>query len=167
MKKFIALALVLLMAVSFAACGSEAPAAPQEPAQTDTPAPAPEVFAFTAGGATFTVGDEMGPVEAILGEPASYFEAESCAFKGLDKVYTYSGFTVSTNPKDDNTDLICSILLTDDSVTTIEGVYIGSPASAVIEKYGEPSGDIYSYEKNGVSLVFVVENDTVVSIEYL
>ena len=36
-------------------------------------------------------GAEMQPVLDRLGEPRKYFESESCAFKGLDKVYTYAG----------------------------------------------------------------------------
>ena len=37
-----------------------------------------------------SVNQDMTEVLAAEGEPLSYFEAESCAFNGLDKTYTYA-----------------------------------------------------------------------------
>ena len=108
-------------------------------------------------------------VLAALGEPQSYFEAESCAFEGLDKTYTYSGFVITTRPEGEK-DYVNSILLTDDSVTTPEGIFIGSSGDDVIAAYGQsPAGfaTLLTYTKNGTVLNFVLSEDKVISIEYL
>ena len=63
-----------------------------------------------------------------------------------------------------------SILLTDDSVTTPEGAYIGSSKEDVEALYGTESGDMeamLTYVKDGVSLNFVLIDGAVASIEYL
>ena len=56
---------------------------------------------------------------SVLGEPMHYFEAPSCAFEGMDKIYSYSGFEFTTYTKD-NVDYIASIVFLDDTVTTRE-----------------------------------------------
>ena len=69
---------------------------------------------FTApNGCAVAIDADMAQLLQELGDPQSYFEAASCAFEGLDKTYTYSGFTITTRPED--ADLVTSILLTDDS----------------------------------------------------
>lgn len=126
------------------------------------------VFLAGAEGYAVSVNADMSQVLAALGEPQSYFEAASCAFEGLDKTYTYSGFVITTRPEKDR-DLINSILLTDDSVTTPEGIYIGSTAEDVVAAYGEGSRTetSLSYTEGAYALSFILENDAVISIEYL
>ncbi len=110
--------------------------------------------------------DAQAIVDA-LGEPMSYYEAKSCAFEGLDKIYTYSSFQIETYPAKDK-DLISMIILMDDLVTTKEGAYIGMNASEVTKIYGEQ--DIVDgtliYSMGNMKLKFVLDNETVVSIEY-
>lgn len=65
-----------------------------------------------------------------LGEPNTYFESESCAFQGLDKVYTYNDYVIRTYPKDD-VDYVSSIELKSDSVTTSTGCFIGMDAETI------------------------------------
>ena len=123
----------------------------------------------TAQGAEIAVNDDMAAALDALGEPQSYFEAESCAFEGLDKTYTYPGFVITTRPEGDK-DFINSIRLTDDSVTTPEGLYIGSTADEVTAVYGESAGEQENYltfVQDGLSLNFLLENGAVTSIEYL
>lgn len=126
-------------------------------------------YVFTApNGSTVAIDDDMAQVLEALGEPQSYFEAPSCAFEGLDKTYTYSGFTIITRPEE--TDLVTSILLTDDSTSTPEGVYIGSSAEEVAAAYGEAgqrTDTLLSYTKDGTTLNFILEGGAVISIEYL
>ncbi len=124
---------------------------------------------FVYNGVNVSVNDEMSELLSKLGEPKSYFEAASCAFDGLDKTYTYSGFVITTRPEGEK-DYVNSILLTDDSVTTTKGVYIGSSREDVVAAYGESSGVVSSkltYSDGGVSLNFIIENGKVISIEYL
>ena len=172
-RKLIALALTLGLTLSLAACGGgEAPSGGESPAPQTGPA-APEAsgaYVFTTGdGVTVSVNEDMAQALSDLGEAQSYFEAESCAFEGLDKTYTYPGFVITTRP-DGEKDYVNSIRLTDDSVSTAEGVYIGSSEADVKAAYGEDGGadqGMLSYTAGGVSLNFILESGAVISIEYL
>ena len=193
MKKLFAILLALVLVFALCACGGDEPAgesknpAPaqssqpvgepgsktpesQNPGTEPTPGPAePNAYVFLTGkGNAVTVNQDMAEVLSAEGEPLSYFEAESCAFNGLDKTYTYAGFVISTRPEGEK-DFVNSILLTDDSVTTPEGVYIGSSKDAVIAAYGEGDevGLSLSYIKGDSTLNFIFDGDTVISIEYL
>ena len=171
-QKFAALALALGLTLSLAACGGgNAPAGGESPAPQNSAAPqAAGAYVFTTGdGATVSVDEDMAQVLTDLGEAQSYFEAESCAFEGLDKTYTYPGFVITTRPDGEN-DYVNSIRLTDDSVSTVEGVYIGSSEADVKAAYGEDGGadqGMLSYTAGGVSLNFILEDGAVISIEYL
>ena len=55
-------------------------------------------FVFISGDVQIVIDAEAEPIVEALGEPKSYFEAASCAFEGLDKIYTYGGFEVNTYP---------------------------------------------------------------------
>lgn len=126
---------------------------------------AEDTYTFDIGGASVYVGENMADVLPLTGEPKSYFESESCAFQGLDKVYTYSGYTIRTYP-DGQDDYVLSIELRDDTVSTPEGVYIGDAESDVISAYGNPDekGDgSVTYYKGGTALTFIVDDDGCVS----
>lgn len=130
-----------------------------------------ERYAFLVSAASdyaISIDDNMAGVLAALGEPNQYFEAASCAFDGLDKTYTYAGFVITTRP-DGDTDLIQSILLTDDSVSTPEGIYIGCSADEVIAAYGEgeKTETLLICARGDTALYFVLEDETVISVEYL
>lgn len=171
-QKFAALALALGLTLSLAACGGgNAPAGGESPAPQNSAAPqAAGAYVFTTGdGVTVSVDEDMAQVLTDLGEAQSYFEAESCAFEGLDKTYTYPGFVITTRPDGEN-DYVNSIRLTDDSVSTVEGVYIGSSEADVKAAYGEDGGadqGMLSYTAGGESLNFILEDGAVISIEYL
>ena len=125
-------------------------------------------YVFTADGVSFTVDMEMAPVLAVLGEPVSYFEAESCAFKGLDKIYTYSHYEVDTYPEGDK-DMISTIILKDDLISTPEGLALGMTQADMETVYGteyEMKGNMFVYTKDGMHLSVLVENGLITSIEY-
>lgn len=111
------------------------------------------------------------PASAVLprlGEPNSYFEAPSCAFNGIDKIYTFNSFEVDTYPFEGE-DRISSILFRDDSVATMEGIGIGDPVEELIAAYGEDSTEengVTVYHKDGMKLCFIIEEGCVSSIEY-
>ncbi len=177
-----AIAAAFALALTLAACGGDSvtetvqPPAPSTPAVSAQPSTAPtaepgtsySTYVFLSGDFAVSIDQDMSEVLSALGEPQSYFEAASCAFEGLDKTYTYSGFQVLTRP-DGEKDYVNSILLTDDSVTTPEGLYIGASAADVTATYGEGEslGSSLRYTKENVVLSFILENDAVVSIEYL
>lgn len=125
-------------------------------------------YVFSYNGVTISVDGDMASVLEALGEPANYYEAASCAFEGLDKTYTYGSFVIETYPQGDK-DLISVIRLTDDAVSTPENIYIGSTRENVTKAYGTDyteQGSMLVYEKGGMKLSILVENDTVTSIQY-
>lgn len=123
---------------------------------------------FQTAGVTLAPDMDMNAVTDQLGEPKSYFEAASCAFEGMDKIYTYASFEIETYPQD-TADCIKSIVLKDDTVSTPEGVSIGDSEDKVREIYGEPTEESTGklvYQKEQTNLVFVVSSGVVASIEY-
>lgn len=171
-RKLFCLALALALAFSLAACGGkdDGGKAPGNADQSQQPGqPAVSAYVFRSGEGTVAIDQDMAEVLAALGEPKSYFEAESCAFEGMDKTYTYSGFLITTRPDGDK-DYVSSIVLTDDSVTTPEGLYIGSSVGDVTAAYGQGdtvSDTLLGYVEGGTALNFILDGDKVVSIEYL
>ncbi len=126
-------------------------------------------FAFVNNGVTIPMNVEAAPVLEKMGEPMEYFEAPSCAFQGLDKIFYFSGFELSTYPND-GVDYISSVDIVDDSVSTVEGIYIGSTLDDVKAAYGEANTEesgLYTYIKGDTKLNILVENDTVAAITYL
>ena len=125
-------------------------------------------YAFIYHDIVMEIDAEAAPVIEKLGEPNSYFEAASCAFEGLDKIYTYSSFEIDTYPTKD-ADYISSIIFKDDSIMTTEGVGIGDSVDKVTEVYGndgvEESGMLV-FEKDQRKLCFIIQDDSVASIEY-
>lgn len=96
-------------------------------------------------------------------------EIPSCAFDGIDKVYTYDNLEIivaSVNGKD----TVYSVYFIDDEVETAEGVKITDTKDKMIEKYGsdykEGLGNKYTYTKGNVELSFTIESDVVTGIEY-
>lgn len=125
-------------------------------------------YVFTYKGTDIVLKEDAAPVIEKLGEPVSYFEAESCAFKGLDKSYTYPEIVIDTYP-DGDTDRISSVRLTTDTVSTPEGVCLGDTLDKITSVYGSGyTNDVnsYVYTKGGVKLTFILTGDTVSSISY-
>lgn len=125
-------------------------------------------YVFRYGETVVSVDADMAPVLEKLGEPAKYFEAASCAFEGLDKVYTYGSFEIQTYPQGDK-DYVSVIILKDDAVSTAEGIYIGCSRENVTNAYGtdcKEEGSMLTFNKDGMKLCFLLENDTVTSIQY-
>ena len=177
-RKVLGILLALGLTAVLAACGGgESGGSPSggqpsaAPSQSGTVTGEDGELAFIVSAANnyaVKIDADMADVLAALGEPQSYFEAASCAFEGLDKTYTYTGFTVTTRPDGDK-DYVNSILLTDDSVTTPEGVYIGAPAEDVLAAYGEggSSDAVLSYVIGNTALNFIMQDGAVISIEYI
>ena len=160
MKKLAA----VLLSLCILLCVSIAETVPAEPV-----VPAEETFVFLIEIGTpeepisvsLSMDQDFAPALALLGEPLGYFESESCAFQGLDKVYTYPSFIISTYPQD-GLDRILSIYLMDDMVTTSEGAYIGMHLDEVSALYGEPTSSAdqsATYEKGGCALAFICDAD--------
>lgn len=125
-------------------------------------------YVFEYNGVTIPMNVDAAPILENLGESMDYFEAPSCAFQGLDKIFYYSGFELNTYPQG-NKDYVSSVNILDDTVTTKEGLYLGASLEEVIDVYGDnytEENGFYTYTKGDSKLTFVVENDVVESITY-
>lgn len=107
--------------------------------------------------------------ENAISEEYSFYEIESCAFEGTDKVYTYSGVEIIV-AEVDGVDTVYSVYFLDTETQTAEGVKVSDTRDAMINAYGEDYENLiensYVYTKGDVMLSFIVENDTITSIEY-
>lgn len=125
-------------------------------------------FSFVYNDVKIIPGDDMAPILATLGEPTKYYEAASCAFNGLDKMYTWGSVQINTYPDGDK-DRVLSIILLDDANLTPEGVTIGSGREAVIAAYGnnyEGGETALTYSKGGTELKFLMRDGCVTSVQY-
>ncbi len=125
-----------------------------------------EAFYFSDNGKELKIGENF--LEAGMPEANNVYEAESCAFDGIEKTYTYSNYEITTCPKDGKEEILTIYLLTSE-VETKEGVKIGDSVEKMKEKYGEnykDTGLSYIYEKEGTQITFIAENDQITSIEY-
>ncbi|MCD8211433.1 MAG: hypothetical protein LUC17_00180 [Oscillospiraceae bacterium] len=176
--KIFALLLALVMVLALAACGEESSSSESSSSGSSTSSSAGSSGSGTSGGVadgyTLTLDGvkiEMeAPAEPIveeLGEPKDFFESESCAFEGLDKEYTYSGFKLKTYPVDD-VDYVSSVVFMDDTISTDEGITIGSTLEEVVEAYGEDyteKGSSLTYTKSETSLIIGLQDDKVATLE--
>ena len=154
MKRFISFALALMMLVCFVGCDKE------------------EVnYSFKSGEVGFSVHHDADAVIEKLGDPIDLVETPSCGGGAEpDREYTYAGFKFNT-VNENGLNKIVKIVLTDDSVSTPEGISIGDGREAVIETYGEnftenASGTL-TYTDGAVKLMFGITNGCVSAIHYV
>lgn len=125
-------------------------------------------YSFNYNGINIAISDNMKEVLTNFSNYISYQETMSCAFEGLDKIYTYEHFEISTYPKN-NLDYVLSIYLLDDTVSTNEGIKINDTYDKLVATYGKEyknEGNEYKYIKNNVSLSFIIENNHIIQIAY-
>ena len=171
MKKFMLIALALVMVFALCACGDD-------PVNTDPTGTTggnqvsnePKGYTFTHNNVKIGVDVAAADVIAKLGEADDKFTSASCAFGGNDTVYYYgSSVQISTNDEL-GYERIFSIYLADDLVSTEEGVCIGDSADQVKSAYGEPgdksNDNSLVYEKDGMTLTFILNDGMVSSIRY-
>jgi hypothetical protein len=179
MKRLIIVLCILLL---FAGCGKNsstgtekldpttniAAADTKDSASTADEAVTKEGFSFVYDKTVIPMNVDAAPIVEALGEPVDYFEAASCAFQGLDKQYYYSGFELGTYPKGKQ-DFVSYVNIQDDTVSTDQGIALGSTLEELLAAYGEDytqEGTSYVYKKGETKLTFIVEEDTVTQITY-
>lgn len=105
------------------------------------------------------------------GTPDKKTAVKSCAYKGMDRTYTYDGFVIKTySHTKSGAEYINSIKIISSKVKTAEGITVGSSKNSMIKAYGKNSGEfgVYTYTKGNSKLVIELDNsDKVSSIEYL
>ena len=127
-RKAMAMAAAMIMAMALTACGGSGDGSS---ASSDAPAAGGDGYTFTSGSTVIAMNEDASAVVEELGEADDYFESESCAFEGLDKVYSYPGFQLNTYPVDDK-DYVLSVVFMDDTVSTDEGISIGSTTVSLL-----------------------------------
>lgn len=182
MKKY--LCVILVLCLLLAGCGNsnvqpatETPVQTQENAEgsataapsVQTEAPAAEnLFSLTYQGVEITLHAPAAPIVEALGEPKKYTESASCAFDGLDKTYYYGSFYLDTYPQGEE-DFVYGWWFADDSLTTAEGIYIGSTQASVEAVYGAETfngTNAYVVKQNDGVLTVILEAGIVTSIQY-
>lgn len=107
-------------------------------------------------------------VISALGDDYSYFEAPSCAYEGMDRIYTYSSIAVYCYTMD-GVDYISSVQLRDDTVSTVEGIRVGDSADSVYATYGDDgvqgTSGVEFFLGDSI-LAFVFEGGNVSAITY-
>ena len=122
---------------------------------------------IVVNGVTLTPG--MKYSSPALSGWLEFAELTSCAYKGNDKIYDYTGFSLFTY-SDGIDDFILSIEFVD-MTQTKKGLKIGSTKADVIKAYGEDF-DIkllnMVYTDGQTNLIFLVINDKVegISLNY-
>ncbi len=156
MKKFISLALLLAMLVCFVGCdgGSET-----------------KSYLFKSGDVEIKVGGDANAAVSALGEAQNLVETPSCGGGAEpDREYTYAGFKFNT-VNENGVNKIVKIVLTDDSVSTPEGISIGDGREAVIETYGadytENASGTLVYTDGASQLMFGITDGSVSAIHYV
>jgi hypothetical protein len=158
MKKILIFLLLAATVFSFAACKDN----------TTPPTEEGKTYTFTSGTTQIAINADAAPILVALGQWRDYAESASCAFEGLDKVYTYAGFEIQTYPIGEK-DFVYMIILQDDTVATEKGIRIGATKDAVLTAYGTPneeSANALTYNGKGMYLQFILREGTVTSIQY-
>lgn len=171
----IILAVVILLAGCGSSDGDISPSPTNSSPNTNTNEPAPienakSKYYFEYNNVSIYMDNEAKPILDALGEPMHYFESPSCAFQGMDRVYTYNGFEIYTyTDGDDENENIFTIVFMNDGVETKEGITLGNKLEDVVSKYGEnytKEGEKYTYTDANTNLSLVFENDEVVDVSY-
>ena len=126
-------------------------------------------YFFEARGVTVRVGDDADNATTALGEYNSLYLSPSCAVSGVDQMYVYNGFRLTAYPEADK-HVIYIIELTNDTVSTAEGVSVGDTRQKVLSIYGEPYesvGESVRYTGRDCILQFIIREGRVTSIKYL
>ncbi len=178
MKKWMIIGMVLLLFAGCAQTGESKKGNGGLPADTNASSEvhkddepqksSPEGYSYEYNGIKIPMNVDAAPIVKKLGKPANYFEAASCAFQGLDKVYTYSNFEIGTYPKGDK-DFISTVTFLDDTVETDQGICVGSTLDEVKDAYGKDftnKGTSYEYRKGDTKLTFIIEENAVAQITY-
>ena len=161
LKFFLVIAFIFLILIMLTGCGEEKNLKQEKVLEKS--------FSVKYDGANIVPGVKFD--ESKISETANISEIPSCAFEGVDKVYTYPNVEI-TVADIDGVPTVYSVYFMDETISTGEGVKISDSKELMIEKYGENYENSlenkYDYVdvKNGVTLSFIIENNIITGIEY-
>jgi len=191
MKRFYLILFLLIATLAIVACGSddgpdetpvrqqpsvEDPGNSPEPANVNEPEPpatnepsVSDTFFFKMGDVVIEMDQDIDQVINNVGEPLGRFEAQSCAFDGIDIIFSYPGIQIYTYPAGAG-NYIHTIGFFDDTVRTAEGnIRLGTRIQNVFDVYGEDYSyetGMYRFTRGLTVLEFLVEDDIVMGITY-
>lgn len=129
-------------------------------------------------GVSIAPNAEAKPIIEALGTPVDFAETPSCGFEDKDRTYQYNGFIIDTVVVS-GVEYVYFIQLTNDTVETAEGAYIGMSTDEISEIYGSKSsvnssghievsfsdGRLSFFMKNGVCTSIAYESTSIASLE--
>ncbi|MCD8379736.1 MAG: hypothetical protein LUC95_05370 [Lachnospiraceae bacterium] len=197
MKKLLTITLSAVLMISLAACGSSTASTDlsdqvitrstdteeaeteetveeavldevvEEEAQEADAVDESEPLYFEYEGVVILPGEALAA--SVLPPADSVYTVASCAIEGDDNVYNYTMFEV-TAFDDGSGEVVYSIYFIDPNITTPQGLALGDSLSRVEELYGTnyvEDGTAVVYTREGTQLSIILQNEIVVSIEYL
>ncbi len=138
---------------------------------SDEAAWAPESkFHITASGNDIYVGMPTAGFIDSLGDPESFFESESCAGQGMDKVYTYNDYVIRTFA-DDKSEVVTSIEFRNDSIVTSTNCYIGMDVDTIKSMHSDyecvaDTDTALSYVDGNCKLSYIIADGEVSAITF-
>ena len=138
MKKTVTVILCLCVILSFAvACDND-----EQTPVNSTPVVS-EMGNFTEvdialmiGGEIFYCGDDVTAILEKLGDDYEYSEAMSCAYDGMDKIFSYDDYDIYTYP-DGDIDRVSEITIYSKEDSTTKGLKVGDSLDRAKELYGQ------------------------------
>ncbi len=103
---------------------------------------------------------------AALGEPSSITEAPSCVYEGVDRLFNYGAFTLTTTPDADGNDRITEFSVISDAISLKNGITIGSDKAAVEAAFGTDytaSFGVLKFALTGAEISIVLDDNNCVS----
>lgn len=124
------------------------------------------------GGTKYTCDVYVDEITKAFGDGYQYSEGMSCAYDGMDKIFTYPELDVYTRPDGDK-DIVIELCSYGSDVTSSAGIKIGSSGDDVKKAYGEPDSEtsrLMSYkiapasaDSDGASLYFKLDSSGTVT----
>ncbi|MBO5683258.1 MAG: hypothetical protein J6S10_04675 [Clostridia bacterium] len=168
MKKILAILLCALMLFALAACKTD------DGYKDDDKDPSGNKgskvsFFVNVDNVKVELGASADAVIEALGTPKSSSPVGSCGGQGTLTKYVYASLEVHVLATD-KTSTIDKIVLLDDTVSTPEGIRMGSTESDVKSKLGTPTSKAassYTYVSGNKNLIVTFRDGAVVGIDYM
>jgi len=165
MRRITIIIMVFVLLFAFSACGDKEQAGFSE-----------SDLIFEYNGEAFALDSDASLLVAALGEGYEFSEAVSCAYKGMDKTYSFGDIDIYTYPLDD-IDRIDEIYIMSDKYSTKKGITVGSTLDDIVEAYGESYTDLGGgmlviapegtpEDTSAPCIYFIMDSDTVVEFSF-
>ena len=146
--------------------------APDADETTGSPSGAPTDESLTVtfrDGPSITLGAAADDVISTLGEPLDRAEAPSCVHPGNDVIYSYNGYTVTTQPDVDGKNIVTSVEVTSDAVTLENGVAVNGTVADAKAAFGEDFTEAFgqiTYERGQLRIDMIGDGDLITTLAF-